>query len=107
MEYNNRFVSPEMSVSRIVAKGKVGDLSNGFSLKGGKPFTVYIRPKTLSTLERDVLLNCKLYAESEFSEVPVPLFCWVELYITEIAPSDELLNGYDIYWGSGNVITNK
>ena len=49
-----------------------------------------------------MLLNCKLYKEDEFSEVPVPLFSWVELVITEIAPSDELLNSYDMYWGSGD-----
>lgn len=61
-----------------------------------------MRPKTLSTLERDVVLNCKLYAEEGFSEVPVTLFSWVELCIIEIAPSEELLNGYDIYWGAGS-----
>lgn len=98
---NNNYVSPEMSAGRIVSKGKISDLSKGFRLKDGKPFSVYVRPKTLSTLERDVMLNCKLYAEEEFGDVPVTLFSWVELCIVEIAPSTELLNGYDIYWGAG------
>lgn len=90
-----------MSVSRIVAKGQVESLANGFHLKGYKPFSVYIRPKTLTTLERDVLLNCKLYKEALHSPVPVPLFTWVELCIISIAPDAELLKGYDIYWGAG------
>lgn len=101
-EINNSYVSPEMSAGRIVSKGKITDLTNGFRLKERKPFSVYIRPKTLTTLERDVMLNCKLYAEEEFSEVPVSLFSWVELCIVEIAPSAELLNSYVIYWGAGN-----
>lgn len=101
-KYNNNYVSPEMSAGRIVSKGKITDLSKGFRLKEYKPFSVYVRPKTLSTLERDVVLNCKLYAEEEFGDVPVTLFSWVELCIIEIAPSDELLNGYDIYWGAGS-----
>ena len=99
---NNNYVSPEMSAGRIVSKGKICDLSKGFRLKEGKPFSVYVRPKTLSTLERDVMLNCKLYAEDEFSDVPVTLFSWVELCIVEIAPQCGLLNSYDIYWGAGN-----
>lgn len=98
---NNNYISPEMSAGRIVSKGKISSLSNGFRLKESKPFSVYVRPKTLSTMERDVLLNCKLYAEEEFSEVPVPLFGWVELCIVEIAPNAELLNNFDIYWGAG------
>ncbi len=99
---NNNHISPEMSAGRIVSKGKIGSLSNGFRLKESKPFSVYVRPKTLTTMERDVLLNCKLYAEEEFCEVPVNLFGWVELCIVEIAPSEELLKGYDIYWGAGS-----
>lgn len=90
-----------MSAGRIVSKGKISDLSKGFRLKEHQPFSVYVRPKTLTTLERDVMLNCRLYSEEEFSEVPVSLFGWVELCIVEIAPSKELLNNYDIYWGAG------
>lgn len=108
---NNNYISPEMSAGRIVSKGKISDLSKGFRLKESRPFSVYVRPKTLSTLERDVMLNCKLYAEEEFSEVPVTLFSWVGLCIIEIAPSAELLNSYDIYWGAGSsaqmLVTNN
>lgn len=95
-------VTDEMFVSRITSKGKVESLANGFKLQDGQPFSVYIRPKTLTTLERDVLLDCRLYCEEQSSPVPVPLFTWVELEVLEIAPSEKLLESYDIYWGAGN-----
>lgn len=96
------YVGEQMFVSRISAKGKITNLTNGFRLKGGVPFSVYVRPKNLSTMERDILLSCKLYQEDTYSDVPVSLFSWVELVITSIAPNATLLNGYDIYWGSGD-----
>ena len=43
---------------RILSKGKVTDLSNGFAL-GGAPFTVFVRPKEV-TMETSTLLKCKL-----------------------------------------------
>ena len=102
MGKNNNYVSESMFVSRIVSKGRIESLTNGFKLKDEAPFSVYVRPKTVTTLERDVLINCKLYKEDEFSECPISLFAWVELVVIEIAPSDTLLEKYDIYWGSGN-----
>jgi hypothetical protein len=102
MSKNSNYVSESMFVSRIVSKGKIIDLTNGFKLKENAPFSVYVRPKTLTTLERDMLLNCKLYKEDTFSEAPVPLFTWVELFIIEIAPDALNLDSYDIYYGSGD-----
>ena len=102
MSAKDNYVSETMFVSRIVAKGKIENLNNGFKLKDGATFSIYVRPKTLTTLERDMLLNCKLYKEDEFSACPINLFTWVELVITEIAPNTELLNSYDMYWGSGD-----
>jgi hypothetical protein len=109
MSKNKNYVSEAMFVSRIVSKGKITDLSSGFKLKDNAPFSVYVRPKTLTTLERDTLLNCKLYKEDDFGECPVPLFTWVELVVIEIAPGAVDLNSYDIYYGSGDeteLITN-
>ncbi|MDH6308131.1 hypothetical protein M2451_002650 [Dysgonomonas sp. PFB1-18] len=102
MSKNKNYVSETMFVSRIVAKGKVTDLTNGFKLKDGAPFSIYVRPKTLTTLDRDAIINCKLYKEDDFSECPVSLFTWVELVLIEIAPSEDLLGKYEIYWGSGD-----
>lgn len=50
---------------RILSKGKVTDLSNGFAL-GGVPFTVFVRPKEV-TMETSTLLKCKLICDKEFS----------------------------------------
>ena len=102
MSKESNYVTETMFVSRITCKGKVESLEHGFRLKDEQPFSVYIRPKTLTTMERDVLLNCKLYKEDAASEVPVPLFGWVELEVVEIAPSASLLSNYDIYWGAGD-----
>lgn len=49
---------------RILSKGKVTDLSNGFAL-GGVPFTVFVRPKEV-TMETSTLLKCKLICDKEF-----------------------------------------
>lgn len=102
MSKESNYVTETMFVSRITCKGKVESLEHGFRLKDEQPFSVYIRPKTLTTMERDVLLNYKLYKEDAASEVPVPLFGWVELEVVEIAPSASLLSNYDIYWGAGD-----
>lgn len=96
------YVTEQMFVSRITSKGKVESLAGGFRLKDGAPFSVYVRPKSLTTLERDMLLDCRLYCEEQSSTVPVPLFTWVELEVVEIAPSDTLLESYDIWWGAGD-----
>lgn len=56
---------------RILSKGKVTDLSNGFAL-GGVPFTVFVRPKEV-TMETSTLLKCKLICDKEFSMFPVPI----------------------------------
>ena len=59
---------------RILSKGKVTDLSNGFAL-GGVPFTVFVRPKEV-TMETSTLLKCKLICDKEFGMFPVPIGDW-------------------------------
>lgn len=53
---------------RILSKGKVTDLSNGFAL-GGAPFTVFVRPKEV-TMETSTLLKCKLICDKDFGMSP-------------------------------------
>lgn len=99
---NNHYVSEAMFASRITAKGKITSLTEGFKLKGGVPFSLYVRPKTLTTMERDVLLDCRLLKDEASAPVPVSLFGWNELAITEIAPNALPLDSYDMWWGSGD-----
>ena len=75
---------------RILSKGKVTDLSNGFAL-GGVPFTVFVRPKEV-TMETSTLLKCKLICDKEFGMFPV------------ISPNGIDLSVYDVYWGAGETI---
>lgn len=44
---------------RLIAKGSITDLSKGFALKGGVPFSVYVRSKE-NTMLSDTLLECRL-----------------------------------------------
>lgn len=103
---DKKYVSEQVFSSRITAKGKVTSLTGGFKLKDEQPFSVYVRPKTLTTLERDVVISARLYKEEECSDVPVTLFGWQPLMICELAASNAaLLATYDIYYGCGNTAT--
>lgn len=84
---------------RFLSHGKITDLTNGFSKN--YPFSVYIRPKD-TTLQTDVTVSCRLYCETENSELPVPLCDWTPAAIVEIAPNAISLDDYDVYWGAGN-----
>ena len=65
------YISEFMNGGRIVSHGKIADLSKGFKLPSGNPFSVYVRPKySVSTV--DTVLNVRLYQEEGFSPVPVP-----------------------------------
>lgn len=46
------YISEFMGGGRIVSHGKIADLSKGFKLPSGNPFSVYVRPKySVSTLD--------------------------------------------------------
>lgn len=90
---------------RILSKGKVTDLSNGFAL-GGVPFTVFVRPKEV-TMETSTLLKCKLICDKEFGVIPVPVGDWTPAAIVKIAPNAIDLQSYEIYWGAGETIKVK
>lgn len=100
------YVSEFMSGGRIVAHGKITDLSDGFKLSNGVPFSVYVRPKNnVSAL--DTIINAKCYQDEECSEAPVPLNDWSPMAIVELAPDTELLKSYDVYWGSGQSVEGR
>lgn len=94
------YISEFMSGGRINSCGKITDLSNGFKLPGGVPFSIYIRPKySVSTV--DTLLSARCYQDDGFKEIPVPYNDWTPLAISEIAPDTQILETNDIYWGCG------
>ena len=91
---------------RIVSHGQITDLSKGFKLPDGVPFTIYVRPKySVSTV--DTVLNVRLYQEEGFWPVPVPFNDWSPCCMGGLAPDTEVRNTKDIYWGSGQAVSEE
>lgn len=100
---NGYKISEFMHGGRIASHGKITDLSNGFSLPGRQRFSIYIRPKE-ETDEYDTVLSVRCSHDDELSEAPVLFNDWTPLALIEIGADSEILNNYDIYWGSGTYI---
>lgn len=84
---------------RIIAKGRISDLSKGFSL-GGVPFSVYVRSKE-NTMLSDTLLDCRLIGDSKKGgDFPVPIGDWTPAMIAYISPNAIDLGKFDVYWGA-------
>lgn len=97
------YISEFMNGGRIVAHGKIDDLSGGFRLPNGEPFSVYVRPKG-SVTALDTVLSVRCYQDNGISEAPVAYNDWSPLAITEIAPGNDILTDCDVYWGSGSFV---
>lgn len=97
------FISEFMNGGRIVSHGKIESLSNGFKIGGGIPFSVYLHPR-LSSENTDEIVKVKCYQDENFGDAPLSLNDWTPLAISEIAPNDELLETYDVYWGCGSYV---
>lgn len=97
------YISEFMNGGRIVSHGKVESLSKGFKIGDNIPFSVYIRPK-LASDEIDTVISLRCYQDEDFSDAPIALNDWTPLAISEIAANNELLERYDIYWGSGSYV---
>jgi len=89
-----------MSAGRIVAHGKITDLSEVFSLPHKVPFSIYVKPKAAPE-DVDIVLNVKCYQDEDFWDAPVGFNDWTPLAIVEIAPDENILEQNDIYWGAG------
>lgn len=79
------------------------DLTNGFKLNGGVPFSVFVRPKKPS-MEQNTIIQCKCLCDKEASDFPVPVGDWTPAAIVEISPDAISLSDYDVYWGAGESI---
>lgn len=83
---------------RIIAKGRISDLSKGFSL-GGVPFSVYVRSKE-NTMLSDTLLECRLIGDKAVGALPVQIGDWTPAMIAYISPNAIDLQKYEVYWGA-------
>lgn len=87
---------------RVLSHGQITDLTKGFDL-GGIPFSVFIRPKGTS-MEMNVLLDCRLICDEKAGAFPVPVGDWTPGAIVRISPNAINLDDYDLYWGAGETI---
>lgn len=92
-----------MYTLRILSKGKISDLSNGFKVNDGKPFSIYVRPKEASS-DIDLLVRCKCIADREMSEVPIPLNDWTPLALLRLDANAIDLSKYDVWYGCGDIV---
>lgn len=100
------YISETIGGGRIVSHGQITELSNGFNLPDGVPFTLYVRPKySVSTV--DTVISVRLYQEDSFAPVPVQYNDWSPCVISELAPDSEILKTNDIYWGSGQAVSEE
>ena len=90
-----------LNYMRVLSHGKISDLSNGFALKNNTPFSIYVRPKN-DDGALDTIVSCKCMNDSEFSDLPVPLYAWTEAAIVELGANAISLSDYDVYYGGGN-----
>lgn len=100
------YISEFMNGGRIVSHGKITDLSNGFRLPNGEPFSVYVRPKS-STSALDTVLTVRCSQDEKPSEAPVLFNDWSPMAIVEITADTEILDTNDIYWGSGSYVEGE
>ena len=88
-----------ISSLRILTKGKIENLSNGFSLSG-ETFSVFVRPKTQS-METSIIADVRLFGDDETGPFPLPLGDWTPGLCIEIPANAIDLDKYDVFWGSG------
>lgn len=96
---NKGYVTTEMAVSRLVDWGQITDLSQDFRLKGGTPFSVFVRPT--GTAGTSIVISAEPYQREGFVPTPVALDGWNELLITAIEANSIDLATYDVWWGAG------
>lgn len=86
--------------TRILAKGIITDLSQGFNL-GGTPFSLYLRSKARE-VENDTIIRCKLICDKTAGAFPVPVGDWTPALISAIPPNGIDTAKYEIYWGASS-----
>lgn len=82
---------------RILAKGRITDLSKGFKI--GVPFSVYLRSKS-GVVENDTLVRCRLICDQKIGDFPVPIGDWTPGKIVELPPNAIDTDKYEIFWGA-------
>ena len=90
-----------MSDARLIAKGRIDDLSKGFDLPNNTPFSLYIHSKN-GLGESPLFIPCRLICDKEFGLFPVPVGDWNPGKFAALAPGSIDLRLYDVYWGASD-----
>jgi hypothetical protein len=96
---SDKYVSIPMSTGRVLSHGEITDLSEAFSLSGGVPFSVFVKP--ITGTDDIVEITCKCYLDSTASALPVVAGKWDEAAIVEISAAGIDLAEYKVFWGAG------
>lgn len=83
---------------RIISHGKVTDLTKGFTLPDGSPFTIMVVPKVIQPSHVGTV-KCKLIGDSSASDLPIVYNDWTPALIQKLEPNAVNLSQYDVYWG--------
>lgn len=86
---------------RLLAKGRITDLSKGFHLRDYLPFSIYLRSKT-GVVENDTIVQCRLICDKSVGDFPVPVGDWTPGKIVELPPNAIDTAKYEIYWGASD-----
>lgn len=86
---------------RLLAKGRITDLSKGFHLRDNLPFSIYLRSKT-GVVENDTIVQCRLICDKSARDFPVPVGDWTPGKIVELPPNAIDTAKYEIYWGASD-----
>lgn len=95
-----------MTDTRICAKGQITDLSHGFRLPNGSPFSLYVRPISdivdSDSIPTDTVVSCKLICDKEVGAFPLHIGDWTPGKIVFLPPNAIDTEKFEIYWGASD-----
>lgn len=91
------YLSESMKSGRIACHGKITSLANGFKLKNGSPFSLFIIATDGST--DPVKVSAKLAYDAAAAECPFSVNGWTETLVMELPANAINLTNYSVYWG--------
>lgn len=82
----------------ICSHGQITDLTDGFSLSGGKPFSIFLKPKR--PVAENTTVNCRCLHDGSMSPLPVIVGDWTPAKILQLGANSVDFSDFDLYWGA-------
>ena len=101
---SNKTISPEVYASRILSKGQITDLVDGFSLQSGNPFSLFVIPNPAGTLPdaKTAIVECRLHLDGDEDDCPFQTNCWDKTLVSEVSMDGIDLANFDVFWGTAS-----